>query len=127
MEQVADLLREAFSESMGRALEPGALTPEELRAAEEQAQELGSPDYLSLHKIHTQPEPMRTLKISARAFIRYDETRLDNYEVQGSFWLSGNVIQAARLQSVPERSWQLVEQKLCGMAFKEWKDNLLVS
>lgn len=124
MEQVTDLLIESFATSMGRELELGELTSEEWQVAEEEAKELASPDYLALHKTNSTPEPMRTLKISARAFIRYDEVQMDGYDVRGSFWLSEEVIQEVILQSTPERNWGLIEQRLCGTPFKVWRENL---
>jgi hypothetical protein len=122
--QVTDLLIDSFSTSMGRELELGELTPEEWQAAEEEAKELASPDYLALHKIDSDPQPMRTLKISARAFIRYDEIQMDGYDVRGSFWLSEEIIQEAILRSSPEREWKFEEEKLRGTSFKDWKENL---
>jgi lipoate-protein ligase A len=125
MECVTNLLINAFSESMRRELEPGELTSEEWRAAEEEARQLTSPDQLALHKIDSTVEPIHMLKISARAFIRYDEVQMDDYLVRGSFWLSEGIIQAAILQSEPDREWHSMEQTLNGTPFKDWKDHLL--
>jgi hypothetical protein len=83
-----------------------------------------STDALSLHKVDSAPEPMRTLKISARAFIRHDEVRLKDCHVEGDFWISEDIIRVCVLQSTPPQDWQLVAQKLIGMNFKEWKANL---
>jgi lipoate-protein ligase A len=124
MDQMADLLIAAYANSMKRPLEMGMLTPAEIQAAEEEAREMTSTDALALHKVDSAPEPMRTLKISARAFIRYDEARVDNYEVQGSFWLSEDLIQAVILQSNPEKNWRAIEQKLVGTFFKDWKESI---
>ncbi len=124
MDQMADLLIAAYANSMKRPLEVGTLTPAEIQAAEEEAREMTSTEALSLHKVDSAPEPMRTLKISARAFIRYDEVRVDGYDVQGSFWLSEDVIQSAILQSTPKRDWSSVEKNLCGSLFKDWKENI---
>jgi lipoate-protein ligase A len=127
MDQMADLLIEAFAKSMKRPLEVGALTPAEIQAAEGEAREMTSTDALALHKADSAPEPMRTLKISARAFIRHDEVQVNGYDIQGSFWLSEDVIQSAILQSTPERDWHLVEQGLRGIIFGEWKKSVLPS
>ena len=124
MDQMADLLIAAYANSMKRPLEVGMLTPEEIQSAEEEAREMTSTDALALHKVDSAPEPIRTLKISARAFIRYDEVQMDGYDIQGSFWLAGDVIQFAILQSTPERDWHLVEQGLRGVTFREWKENV---
>jgi len=126
MDQMTELLIEAYANSMKRPLDIGTLTTEEIQAAEEESREMTSTDALALHRVDSAPEPMRTLKISARAFIRYDEAHLDNYAVQGSFWLSEDVIQSAILHSNPEREWDFVVKKLSGTSFKDWKENLLL-
>jgi len=50
---------------------------------------------------------------------------MDGIHVRGNFWLAGDVIQSAILQSTPKRDWQSVEQKLAGTPFKDWKGNIL--
>jgi hypothetical protein len=120
---MADLLIAAYANSMKRPLEMGTLTLEEIQAAEEEACEMTSTDYLALHKVNVNFEPMQTLKISARAFIFHDEFQVDGYTVQGSFWLSEDVIQTAILQSNPDREWHSAEQKLRRTSFKDWKEN----
>jgi hypothetical protein len=124
MEQMADLLIAMYAKSMKRPLEMGTLTPSEIQAAEEEAREMTSTDALALHKADPAPEPMRTLKISARAFIQHDEVHIDNYDSQGDFWLSEQIIQKAILRSNPDREWYSVEQNLRGVSFKDWKENL---
>lgn len=126
MNQMAELLIEAYANSMKRPLEMGTLTPAEIQAAEEEVREMTSTDALALHKVDSAPEPMRTLKISARAFIRHDEVQVNGYDIQGSFWLAGDVIQSAVLQSDPGRDWHLIEQRLRGVTFGEWKENVLL-
>ena len=126
MDQMADLLIEAYAKSMKRPLEMGMLTSEEILAAEEEATEMTSSDYLALHKVNVNSGPMRMLKISARAFIRYDEVQSNNCDVQGNFWLSDEIIQSVILQSNPEREWHSTEQKLRGTPFKDWKENLFL-
>lgn len=125
MDQVTDLLVSAFSECMGRELVPGELTSEEWRAAEEEARQLTSPDQLALHKTDPTVEPIHMLKISARAFIRYDEVQMDDYHIRGNFWLSEGIILAAILQSDPDQKWDSVEQSLSGTPFHGWKELLL--
>jgi lipoate-protein ligase A len=126
MDQMSELLIEAYTNSMKRPLDIGTLTTEEIQAAEEESREMTSTDALALHRVDSAPEPMRTLKISARAFIRYDEVQMDGVHVQGSFWLAGDEIQSAILHSNPEREWDFVVKKLSGTSFKDWKENLLL-
>jgi len=67
---------------------------------------------------------MRTLKISARAFICHDEVQMDGIHVRGNFWLAGDVIQSAVLQSTPTRNWSSIEKNLRGSLLKDWKENI---
>jgi hypothetical protein len=69
---------------------------------------------------------MRPLKVSARAFIHADQTRMNGYDVRGSFWVSHDVIKTAKLESTPEREWQSMEEKLKGIPFREWQEQIHV-
>lgn len=124
-EAVTDLLIRSFAESFARPLQSDALTDEELTAAQSIAEKLSSTEYLSLHKKETNG-PMHSLKISARAFIHAGESRIDGYNVRGSFWVSQDVIQTAKLESEPRREWQPVEERLKGIHFKEWQEHIYV-
>ena len=125
IDAVTERLIQSFSETMGRPLQPGILSTEELNIAKEIAEELGSEESLALHRTDTLAEPVRLLKISARASIRYDETRVNGWDVKGSFWLTGDVIKAAVLESVPERQWASIEQRLQGTSFRGWMDRII--
>ena len=124
-EHVADLLVQSFTKSFERPLQPDILTDEELSAAQDTAKELSSTEFLSLHKKET-VEPMRSLKISARAFIHADEANMKGYRIRGSFWVSNNVVQTAKLESEPTGEWQLMEEKLQGIPYKEWQEQIHV-
>lgn len=124
-EHVADLLVQSFTKSFERPLQPDILTDEELSAAQDTAKELSSTEFLSLHKKEN-VEPMRSLKISARAFIHADEAKMKGYRIRGSFWVSNNVVQTAKLESDPKREWQLTEEKLQGIPYKEWQEQIHV-
>jgi lipoate-protein ligase A len=123
-ESISEILIEEFSKSFGRPIQADTLTPEEIKLADETAQELISNEFLSLHKERENPASMRSLKISARAFIHADETQVNGYDVRGSFWLLQDVIQMAKLESEPINEWQTVEEKLRGVPFKEWQEQI---
>ena len=125
-EEITDMLICDFSEAFHRPVQLDALTLDEINAASESSNELMSDDFLSLHKEHGQLDPMRSLKISARAFIHAGETRVNDFDVRGSFWLSQDVIQMAKLESSPAHEWQSVEEKLRGIPFKEWQERIHV-
>ena len=122
IEEATKLLVTNFAETMERPLSKGVLSLEEIGAAAEMAEELGSPDFLGLHKGDNDAEPIRALKISARACIRYDETSLKGCNVRGSFWLSGNLIREVKFESTPDQDWNSEELKLQGTLFESWKE-----
>lgn len=126
VEDITEMLIHNFSEAFHRPIQFDRLTVDEIEAADEAANELISEDFLSLHKEHGQLDPMRSLKISARAFIHAGETRVNDFDVRGSFWLSQDVIQMAKLESSPAHEWQSVEEKLRGIPFKEWQERIHV-
>ncbi len=119
-EQVADLLIDAYAETMGRPLQPGQLTSAELEAVEFQAAELAATDFLALHRPDTAVAPVQNLKISARASIRYEEAGLAGYTIKGNFWLAGETIQEAVLESQPTHDWHRLEERLRGQPFDQW-------
>ncbi len=124
LEEITGMLIDDFSKAFNRPVQMDTLTAEEIESADEAAQELISDGFLSLHKEREIPTPMRSLKISARAFIHAGETRVNDYDVRGSFWLSQDVIQMAKLESEPMNQWQIIEEKLRGVPFKEWQEQI---
>jgi len=126
LEEVTAMLIDDFSNAFNRPMQTDTLTAEEIESAKDVAKELISDDFLALHQERGNPDPMRYLKISARAFIHAEEIRVNDYDVRGSFWLSQDVIQMAKLESNPIYEWQSIEAKLCGTPFKEWREQIHV-
>jgi len=126
LEQITEMLIDEFSKAFNRPLQADRLTTREIEAADVAAKELISDDFLALHRERANREPMHSLKISARAFIHAAETRVNNFDVHGSFWLSQDVIQMAKLESKPTHEWQNVEEKLRGIPFKRWQEQIHV-
>jgi lipoate-protein ligase A len=124
MDEMEQRLADAYAQTMKRPLEEGTLTPEEIQAAEDEARNMTSTDALALHKSDSVSEAIHTLKISARAFIRYDETTLKRCRVRGNFWVSEDIIRTCILKSNPEQDWRSAEQKLAGTNFSEWVERL---
>ena len=69
LEEITEMLIHDFSAAFQRPMQLDMLTVGELEAAKEAANELISGDFLSLHKERGISAPMRSLKVSARAFI----------------------------------------------------------
>jgi lipoate-protein ligase A len=126
MQDVTDSLVNQFSKVFRRTAQMDTLTAEELTSAAKLGKELCSRDFLSLHKERAHSEPLRSLKISARAFIHASETCLNGYDVRGSFWVNQDVIHLAKLESEPVQEWQRIEEQLIGIPFKEWQEQIHV-
>jgi len=121
VEAVQTLLIEEFIRALRRPIEPGALTQDEADYAHQVAVRLTSAAYLNLHTDTGQAAPMQSLKIAAGVFIRAAEIDLAGYTIRASFRVTNEVIDAARLESDPVRSWAKVEAKLRGAPFKAWQ------
>jgi lipoate---protein ligase len=126
LEEITEMLINEFSTAFHRHMQMDTLTAEEIESAEEASRELISDDFLSLHKERGIGAPMRSLKVSARAFIHADETCMNGYDVRGSFWVSQDHIKTAKLESEPAREWQATEKKLTGIPFNAWKEQIYV-
>jgi lipoate-protein ligase A len=126
MEEVTHLLIEAFRDCLGRPVQLDTLTAEESREAGNIASELSSEEFLLLHRRNENPEPIRSLKISARAFVHAAETHVNGYDIRGSFWVNHDVIHKAHLESQPSREWQMIEQQLIGIPFRAWQEQIHV-
>jgi lipoate---protein ligase len=124
LEEIKEMLIDDFSRTFRRPLQMDTLTAKEIESADEAAKELISDDFLALHKERGSLDPMHSLKISARAFIHAEETRVNDYHVHGSFWLSQDVIQMAKLESNPTYEWQDIEENLRGIPFKKWQEQI---
>jgi lipoate-protein ligase A len=123
---ITEMLINDFSTAFNRHIQVDTLTEEEIESANEASGELVSDDFLFLHKDRGVGDAMRSLKVSARAFIHADETCMNGYHVRGSFWVSHDVIKTARLESEPAREWQATEKRLPGIPFNAWKEQIYV-
>jgi lipoate-protein ligase A len=121
-ETLAEMLAEEFSRSLGRPIQPGSLTDDEIRFADEVAKELTADSFLSLHNEREEAGALKKLKISARAFIHADEMELDGFKLKGSFLVSQDAIQEAILESEPANDWSFLQEQLRGVSFKDWKE-----
>ncbi|HEU0293196.1 MAG TPA: hypothetical protein VFR47_10705 [Anaerolineales bacterium] len=124
LKEITGMLINDFSKAFNRPMQVDTLTAEEIESVNAAAQELVAHDFLALHKNRGKLDPMRSLKISARAFIHAEDIRVTGYEVHGSFWLSQDVIQMAKLESNPTYEWQGIEANLRGVPFKEWQEHI---
>jgi lipoate-protein ligase A len=126
LDQITDILIEEFSKSLDRPLQAGRLTTEELIHAKEIEKELASEEFLSMHEERDEPNSLRVLKISARAFIHADEMEFDGVKLKGNFLVSNGLIQEAIIESEPASLLGFMQNNLRGAPLKEWKEQALV-
>lgn len=122
IEEVNGLLIACFAETTGRPLLPGTLTSTELAAVQEKSAALASPETRASQPGADSPSPMHVLKISARASIRYETANCYGYTIRANFWLTGDTIQQAVLESTPPRAWLSAEQRLRGAPWQKWQE-----
>jgi hypothetical protein len=126
VETVQTMLLEEFAKAWDRPLKPGPLTPAEADYARQVAARLTSVEYLNLHNGKDRVAPLKSLKISARVFIRAAEVVVNGYQIRASFRVCDDLIEAARLESEPTQRWTELEAQLRGVPFKEWQRSLLL-
>lgn len=124
IETVQTILLEEFAKALGRPLKPGPLTVAEADYARQVAVRLMSAEYLNLHNDNGPVAPLRSLKISARMFIRAAEVVVNGCHIRATFRVDDDLIEAARLESEPAQRWTELEAQLCGVPFKEWQQSL---
>ncbi|MBI3362192.1 MAG: hypothetical protein HY023_13900 [Chloroflexi bacterium] len=102
-----------FARALGRPVEYGKPTSEELCTIEEVEGRLTSDEWLSLHA--NGGKPMNSLKISRGVFIRAIHIEVGGCKVRAALRLRDEMIDEAVIESEPERDWRRMEAKLRGM------------
>jgi lipoate-protein ligase A len=116
--EVQPILVNEFSRALGRPVEPGALTPDERRAAEEIERRLVSEEWLNLHADGGQP--MTALKISRGVFVHAAEAKVGGCDLRASFRVRQGRIEQAVLEGAPEHEWVGAAANLRGVKLREW-------
>jgi lipoate-protein ligase A len=118
LNEVQPILITEFARALGRAVEPGELTPDEWRGVEALDGRLVSDEWLSLHANGGQP--MTALKISRGVFIRAAQAEVEGCRVRAAFRVRDETIEQAALESTPQRDWKSTAAKLRGVNWGEW-------
>ncbi len=124
LETVQALLLEEFPKAIGRPLASGVLTEAELAYAQKVAKRLTSTAYLNLHQENGQHAPLHPLKIAAGVFIHALQAEVGGYQIRATFRVRDGLIEAAQLESDPNKRWTEFEVELCGVPFKTWRNKL---
>ena len=119
---VQSMLIEEFARALGRPLERGRLTRDELQRLGEIEQRLTSNDWLGLHP--NGGRPMTALKIAREVFIRYGELELNEGRVRAALRVRAEIVEAAVLEGLPGRDWDGLAAQLIGLRATDWRSAL---
>lgn len=117
-DEVQSILLDEFARALGRPVERGTPTTEELKKIDEFDGRLVSREWLNLHADGARP--MTELKISRGVFVRAATANIDGCAVHASFRVRNEVIEQAALESEPAREWAETEARLRGVRVTEW-------
>ncbi len=115
-QQVKATLVAAFARTLGRPLEPGVLTPAETARTRALERELTAAAWLQLHSQGT-PSPMRSLKITARAYIHARELVWGGRRMRASFWVQEGRVREMLVEDLPEKAWRPLAEQWRGVSY----------
>ena len=114
MDKLADQLIEEYEIHLGRKLNPGGMTIDEIERAGQVGAVLRSESFLNSMDDGNGSSKQKPLKIARNVFIHNDEIEIDGVKILGSFRVEGEKIYSAILDKVTTG----LEAKLVGKEFK---------
>jgi len=120
MDKLADQLIEEYETHLGRKLNPGGMTIDEIERAGQMGAYLRSDSFLNYMDDSNGTSIRKPLKIARNVFIHYDEMEMDGEEIAGSFRVENGKMYSIKLES---NNFEL-ESVLIGKPFENWKEIL---
>ncbi len=114
MDKLADQLIEEYEIHLGRKLNPGGMTIDEIERAGQVGAVLRSESFLNSMDDGNGSSKQKPLKIARNVFIHNDEIEIDGVKILGSFRVEDEKIHSAILDKRTTR----LEAKLVGKEFK---------
>ncbi|MDP7272859.1 MAG: biotin/lipoate A/B protein ligase family protein [Candidatus Marinimicrobia bacterium] len=114
MDKLADQLIEEYEIHLGRKLNPGGMTIDEIERAGQVGAVLRSESFLNSMDDGNGSSKQKPLKIARNVFIHNDEIEIDGVKILGSFRVEDEKIHSAILDNRTTR----LEAKLVGKEFK---------
>lgn len=99
MDKLADQLIEEYESHLGRKLNPGGMTIDEIERAGQVGAVLRSESFLNSMDDGNGSSKRKPLKITRNVFIHYDEIEIDGEKVMGSFRVKGGKIHSVKLDN----------------------------
>ena len=113
MDKLADQLVDEYETHLGRTLNPGGMTIDEIERAGQIGAVLRSESFLNSMDEGNGSSKRKPLKISRNVFIHYDEIEMDGLKLMGSFRIEDGKIHTAKLDDGDDE----LENKLTGKQF----------
>ncbi|MDP6615528.1 MAG: hypothetical protein QF835_10955, partial [Candidatus Marinimicrobia bacterium] len=120
MDKLADQLIEEYETHLGRKLNPGGMTIDEIERAGQMGAYLRSDSFLNYMDDSNGTSIRKPLKIARNIFIHYDEMEMDGEEIAGSFRVENGKMYSIKFES---NNFEL-ESVLIGKPFENWKEIL---
>jgi len=114
MDKLADQLIEEYESHLGRKLNPGGMTIDEIERAGQVGAVLRSESFLNSMDDGIGSTKRKPLKIARNVFIHYEEIEIAGEKVKGSFRVEDGKIHSAKL----DKGNSELEKKLTGKEFK---------
>ena len=115
MDKLANQLIEEYESHLGRKLNPGGMTIDEIERAGQVGAVLRSESFLNSMDDGNGSSKRKPLKIARNVFIHYDEIDIDGEKVMGSFRVEDGKIHSAKLDKPNDN----IEVILVGKIFKD--------
>lgn len=113
MDKLADQLIDEYETHLGRTLNSGGMTIDEIERAGQIGAVLRSESFLNSMDEGNGSSKRKPLKISRNVFIHYDEIEMDGLKLMGSFRIEDGKIHTAKLDDGDDE----LENKLTGKQF----------
>lgn len=124
-DELQNLIAAAYADALQRPIEEGSLTEQEWQKVYEIESKLISEDWLAKF-IDDKNQPMRQLKVSRGVFIHEEQSKFENWVINGTFEVHDGCIQRVKLHSNSNnRAWDELENRLIDINFKYWRDVIL--
>jgi hypothetical protein len=114
MDKLADQLIEEYETYLGRKLNPGGMTIDEIERAGQVGAVLRSESFLNFMDDGNNSSKRKPLKIARNVFIHNDEIEIDSVNVLGSFRVENGIIHSVILDNETKG----LEGRLVGKEFK---------
>jgi lipoate-protein ligase A len=118
MDKLADQLIEEYETHLGRKLNPGGMTIDEIEQAGQMGAYLRSDSFLNYMDDSNGTSRRKPLKIARNVFIHYDKMEMEGENIAGSFRVENGKIHSVKFEKTDLK----LESIVVGEKFENWKE-----